>query len=185
MEISLHLLLGAQDQRLGAQHYQLPCGSTGTSCSKCQETETCMSLACDMSHATTASPKPSFRVPWRVGDAVVGRGHARWTTSKSGHRCPCHNCTHGRSAEDLCWIVPHVPRRPNRSRDWTDYFSYCSFLNTNLSSLRQTVTLRHRMISIANCYIQTCSRFCHLSRDCLRGQEKEEWKCLIRRTLKP
>ena len=27
-----------------------------------------------MSHASTASPKPSFRAPWRVGDAVVGRG---------------------------------------------------------------------------------------------------------------
>ena len=26
-----------------------------------------------MSHATTASPKPSFRAPWTVGDAVVSR----------------------------------------------------------------------------------------------------------------
>ena len=29
---------------------------------------------------TTASTKLSFRTPWRVGDAVVGRGNARWTT---------------------------------------------------------------------------------------------------------
>ena len=29
-----------------------------------------------MSHATTASPKPSFRALWRVGDAVVGRRNA-------------------------------------------------------------------------------------------------------------
>ena len=36
----------------------------------------------DMSHAMTASPKPSFRTPWRVGDAVVSRGNAGWTTSK-------------------------------------------------------------------------------------------------------
>ena len=42
-----------------------------------------------MSHATTASPNPSFRAPWRVGDAVVGRGNARWTTSKTGHPCQC------------------------------------------------------------------------------------------------
>ena len=28
------------------------------------------------SHATTASPKPSFRTPWRVGDNVVSRGNA-------------------------------------------------------------------------------------------------------------
>ena len=42
-----------------------------------------------MSHTTTASPKTSARAPWGVGDAVVGRENARWTTSKSGHPCPC------------------------------------------------------------------------------------------------
>ena len=38
-EISLHLLLGAQDQLLGvhAEQAQLPCGSTGTSSYNCQE----------------------------------------------------------------------------------------------------------------------------------------------------
>ena len=45
----------------------------------------------DMSHATAASPKPSFRAPWRLGDAVVGRGNVGRTTSKSGHPCPCQN----------------------------------------------------------------------------------------------
>ena len=44
-----------------------------------------------MSHATTASPKPSFKAPWRVGDTVVGRGNAGWTTPKSGRPCPCQN----------------------------------------------------------------------------------------------
>ena len=29
-----------------------------------------------MSHATTASPKPSLRAPLKEGDAVVGRGNA-------------------------------------------------------------------------------------------------------------
>ena len=33
--------------------------------------------------ATTASLEPSFRAPRKVGDAVVGRGNAEWTTSKS------------------------------------------------------------------------------------------------------
>ena len=42
-----------------------------------------------MSNATTASPKPPFRAPWGMGDVVVGRGNAEWTTSKSGHPCPC------------------------------------------------------------------------------------------------
>ena len=41
-----------------------------------------------MSHVTTASPKPSLRAPWRMGDAVVRRGNAGWTASKSGHPCP-------------------------------------------------------------------------------------------------
>ena len=40
-----------------------------------------------MSHAMTASPKPSFRAPWRVGDTVVSRGNAGWTMSKSRHPC--------------------------------------------------------------------------------------------------
>ena len=37
-----------------------------------------------VSHATTASPKLSFRASWKVGDAVVGKGNAGWTTSKNG-----------------------------------------------------------------------------------------------------
>ena len=44
-----------------------------------------------MSHATTVSLKPSFTTPWRVGDAVVSRGNAGQTTSKSGHPCQCQN----------------------------------------------------------------------------------------------
>ena len=39
----------------------------------------------------TASPKPSFRAPWREGNAVVGGGNAAWATTKSGHPCPCQN----------------------------------------------------------------------------------------------
>ena len=57
----------------------------------CQDTKTCMVQAC--SHAMTASQKPSFRASWRVGDAVVGRGNAGWTTSKSGRHCQCQNCS--------------------------------------------------------------------------------------------
>ena len=41
-EASPHLLLRAQDQRLGAKQDQLPCGSIGTSSGTCQQTETCM-----------------------------------------------------------------------------------------------------------------------------------------------
>ena len=52
-----------------------------------------------MSHATTASPKPSLRAPWRVGDAVVGRGNVGWTTSKGRQLCPCWICSQGPLAE--------------------------------------------------------------------------------------
>ena len=71
-----------------------------------------------MSHATKASPKPSFRAPWRVGDALVGRGNAGWTTSKCGHPCPCQNCSQGPPAEEigrgslLNRLDPHVHPPP-------------------------------------------------------------------------
>ena len=50
--------------------------------------------------ATTASPKLSFRASWRVGDAVVGRGNAGWTTAMNGHTCPCQNCSQGPPGEE-------------------------------------------------------------------------------------
>ena len=48
-ETSPYLLLGAQDQRLGAKHNQLPCRPTGTCSINCQETETCIGRACHTS----------------------------------------------------------------------------------------------------------------------------------------
>ena len=41
-ETSLHLLLGAQDQRLGAERDRLPCGPTGTSSGNFKKTKTRM-----------------------------------------------------------------------------------------------------------------------------------------------
>ena len=46
-----------------------------------------------MSHDTAASPRPSFRAPWKEADAAVSRGNTGWTTSKSGHPRPCKNCS--------------------------------------------------------------------------------------------
>ena len=118
-ETSPHLLLGTQDQRLGAEQDQLPCRSTKTSSDGNLH-------GSGMSHATTASTKLSFRAPWRMGDAVVGRGNAWWTTSKSAHPCISQNCSQGPPAEEnLCWIVPHVyplplPPATQSSRDWIE-----------------------------------------------------------------
>ena len=52
-------------------------------------------LGSGMSHATTASPKPFFRAPCMVGDAMVGRVNAGQTILKSGHPCPCQNSSQG------------------------------------------------------------------------------------------
>ena len=67
-ETPMHLLLGAQDERQGAEQDQLPSGSTGIFWQLSRDGKLHGS---GMSHATKASPKPSFRAPWRVGDAVV------------------------------------------------------------------------------------------------------------------
>ena len=42
-----------------------------------------------LSCAISASPNPSSTVLFRVGYAMVGRGNAGWTMSKSGHPCLC------------------------------------------------------------------------------------------------
>ena len=39
------------------------------------------------------SPKPFFWATWRLGDAVVSRGNAGWTTPKSRHLDQCQNCS--------------------------------------------------------------------------------------------
>ena len=48
-----------------------------------------------MSHATTASRKPSFRASWRLGNAVIVRENVGLTTSKSGYSCPYQNYSQG------------------------------------------------------------------------------------------
>ena len=68
-----------------------------------------------MSHAMTASPKSSFTAPWRMGDVVVRRENAGWTTAKSGHPSSCARTDHDglpqkRLEESFGSIIPHVPR---------------------------------------------------------------------------
>ena len=78
-----------------------------------------------MSHAMTASPNPSFRAPWGVGNAVVGRGNAGWTTLKSGHPLPCQNCSQQSPAgkTGIGSLLNHPscpPQWPYQLRDWTE-----------------------------------------------------------------
>ena len=66
-------------------------------------------------HAMTASRKLSLKAPWRVGDAMVSSGNAGWTTPKSGHPCPCQNCSQGPPAEKTGRgsLLDHPPCPPN------------------------------------------------------------------------
>ena len=76
-----------------------------------------------MSHAMTASPKPSLKAAWRLGDAVVGRGNAGWTSLKGGHPCPCQLFIMASCKKDWKRISAESstmsPRQPGRSGDWT------------------------------------------------------------------
>ena len=76
-ETSPYLPPGAQDQRLGAELDQLPCGSTGTSSGNCSETETCLARAC---HTPREPPQnhPSghlggWATPWSAEEMVDGQ----------------------------------------------------------------------------------------------------------------
>ena len=127
----LHLLLGAQGQWLGAEQAR--------SASLWFHRNPFWQLSRDrhldgssMSHATTSSPKPSFRAPWRVGDAMGGRGNAGQTTSKSGHPCRYQNWVQeppaGKTARrpllnrSSCSPPPPHPTPPPSELNWTDCF---------------------------------------------------------------
>ena len=58
-----------------------------------------MVQACHTPRQPLKKKQLSFRTPWRLGDAVVGRGNAGWTTSKSGHICQCQSCSQWPLAE--------------------------------------------------------------------------------------
>ena len=90
-----------------------------------------------ISHAITASPKPSLKAPWSVGDAMVSGGNAGWTTLKSGHPCPCQNCSQGPSAGktgkgSLLNRLSCPRRQPNWSRDVSELNRYVRKLKTDL-----------------------------------------------------
>ena len=77
-----------------------------------------------MSRTKTASSNPFLTSFSGIGDIVVGRRNAGWTTSVSGRPCPCQN-------KDLCWIVPHIPPPPDprtnylaKGLNWTEPKSF-------------------------------------------------------------
>ena len=93
-----------------------------------------------MSHATTASPKPSFKAPWRLGGAMVGRGNTGWAIAYQRMDTPAHARTahsgllQKRLEEDLVStessLMSH--RRFNGSRDRNEL----NFSSITVCSLR-------------------------------------------------
>ena len=101
-----------------------------------RQTKTCMIREFRMPRQPLQ--KPSFGAPWKVGDAVVGRGNARWTTLKSGHICPCQNCSQRPPAEKTGRLSllnrpscpPDDPIGQGTELNWPDYLVHteCVFL---------------------------------------------------------
>ena len=91
-----------------------------------QETETCMVWTCRTPRQPLQNYPSGHRggwaTPWSAEKTLAGQ-HQRVDMSalaRTAHK----GFLQKRLEEDLCWIVPHVPRsRPNRSRDWTELTS--------------------------------------------------------------
>ena len=92
------ILLEAQDQQLCAEQDQFPCRPTGTSSGNRQETETHKVQACHMSRQPLQTILQGTLKPRQHHG---GRGNAEWTASKSGHPCPCQNCSQRPPAEQI------------------------------------------------------------------------------------
>ena len=131
-ETSPRLLLGAQDQRLGAEQNQLPCKSTGTSSGNCQETETCMVRP----YHTTRKPVKNhysghlagWATPWSA-EEMLDRQHAR-----NAHK----GLLQKRLEENLCWIIPHAPPTTQsvKGLNWIKLNPFKTFVLTIKSSSR-------------------------------------------------
>ena len=112
-ETSPHFLLGARDQRLGAEQDQLPCGSTGTSSGNCQEMKTSMIREFHTAQQPLQN-HPSWHLgglatPWSAEELLDGK-HQRVDI-------PAHarNCSQGPPAEKTG--RGSLLNRPSRSPD--------------------------------------------------------------------
>ena len=74
---SSHLLIEAQDQRLGAERDQLFCGSTGISSRNCQDTETLMVRSCHAPQQRLQNPPSGYLggwvTPWSAEEMLNGQ----------------------------------------------------------------------------------------------------------------
>ena len=113
------MLLGAQDQRLGAEQDQLPCGSTETSPGNRQETEICM-IRVGHTPQQPHQNHPSrhcggWATPWSAEEMLDGQHQYYYISARA--RTAQKVLKQKRLKEDVLCIVPMLPPRPNRSRD--------------------------------------------------------------------
>ena len=109
-ETSPYLLFRTQNQHLGLEQDQLPCGSRGVSSGNCQETKTCVVRACHTPRQPLQN-HPSghlwgWTTLWSAEETLNGQ-HQRVdfpVHAKTAHK----GLLQKRMEEDLCGIVPHV-----------------------------------------------------------------------------
>ena len=115
-ETSPHLLLGAQDKRLGTEQDQLPCGSTGTSSGNCQETETCMVRACHTPRQPLQNHPLGHLGGWATllsAEEMLDGQHQRVDIYMPTPELPT-SCRKDRKKKDLFRVVLHLHLSLNR-----------------------------------------------------------------------
>ena len=179
-QTSLHLLLGAQDQRLGVEQDQLPCGSGDLFWQLSRD----RNLHCSgMSQATTASPKNILQSTLEVGRCcgwqrkMLDGQHQRMgilAYARAAHK----DLLLKRLEKDLRWIVPHVPTDDPvgqvteliLSLSLSVFFLWtCSGLLGYICSFQCTVTLTFWFSLFFFCFV-----FCILF-DWMLGTNVDSW----------
>ena len=124
-ETSPHLLLGAQDWRLGAEQDLLHCGSSRrTSSGNSQDKETCTVPACHTPRQPLQNHPSGHLEGWetpRSTEEMLDGQHQR--VDIPTHTRTAHNdLLQKRLGENLCWIVPHVPPTTEsvKGLNWTE-----------------------------------------------------------------
>ena len=126
----------------------------------CQKVEICMVQACHTPWQPLQN-HPSGHLG-EVGDAVIRRGNAGWTTSKSGPPSPCQNCPQGplqkSLEEDVCWIVSHVPLMTQlvKGLNWTMLPVNWTMLPVNNITERSWSPIKTQSFTYQYCYILLC-----------------------------
>ena len=119
-------------QRLGAEHNQLPLWVHKNLSWQLSRDGNLHGLG--MSHTKTASPKPYFRAPWTVGDAVCGWQRKCWMdNSKEWTSLPIPELltmASSRGLENLCWIILPVSWMTQlvSGLNWTDPITITFYL---------------------------------------------------------